>query len=90
MSPNITDDEVLDQTNAQTARLVTADKDFGELAYRLGRIHEGVILTRLAGLSPAAKAEAVSQLFRDHAAELAGAFSVIAPGSVRIRRSSLP
>ena len=34
------------------AVLITADKDFGELVYRLGRIHAGVVLIRLAGLSP--------------------------------------
>ncbi len=90
LSPSITDDQVLDEANARAALLVTADKDFGELVYRLGRVHAGVILTRLAGLSPAAKADAVSQLFRDHAAELAGAFCVIAPGSIRIRRPGAP
>ncbi len=81
---------MLDEANARSALLVTADKDFGELVYRLGRVHAGVVLIRLAGLSPAAKAEAVSQLFRDHATELPGAFCVIASGSVRIRRPSAP
>ncbi len=90
LAPSFTDDQVLDEANARSALLVTADKDFGELVYRLGRIHTGVVLTRLAGLSPTAKAETVSTVFRDHAAELPGAFCVIAPGSVRIRRSSAP
>jgi predicted nuclease of predicted toxin-antitoxin system len=90
LSPSVTDDQVLNEANARAALLVTADKDFGELVYRLGRVHAGVVLTRLAGLSAAAKADVVSQLFRDHAAELAGAFCVIAPGSVRIRRSKVP
>lgn len=90
LSPSITDDQVLDEANERSALLVTADKDFGELVYRLGRVHAGVVLTRLAGLSLAAKAETVSQLFRDHETELAGAFCVIAPGSIRIRRPSSP
>jgi predicted nuclease of predicted toxin-antitoxin system len=90
LSPSITDDQVLGQANARSALLVTADKDFGELVHRLGRVHAGVVLTRLAGLSAAAKADAVSQVFRDHAAELVGAFCVIAPGSIRIRRSPAP
>lgn len=87
LSPSITDDEVLDEANTRAALLVTADKDFGELVYRLGRIHTGVVLTRLAGLPPSAKAEAVAGVLRDRAAELVGAFSVISPGAVRIRRS---
>jgi predicted nuclease of predicted toxin-antitoxin system len=37
LSPSITDDQVLDEVNARSALLVTADKDFGELVYRLGR-----------------------------------------------------
>lgn len=90
LSPSITDDQVLDEANARSALLVTADKDFGELVYRLGRVHAGVVLTRLVGLSLAAKAETVSQLFRDHETELDGAFCVIAPGSIRIRGPSAP
>ena len=90
LAPGNTDDDVLDEANARGALLVTADKDFGELVYRLGRVHGGVVLARLAGLSPSAKADAVSQVFRDHAAELAGAFCVVAPGVVRIRRPTLP
>jgi hypothetical protein len=39
---------------------VTADKDFGELVFRQGLVHSGVM----------------------------GAFSVVSPGQVRIRRSS--
>jgi hypothetical protein len=46
----------------------------------------GVVLVRLSGLSPAAKAEAVAGVFRDHAAELVGGFCVVAPGAARIRR----
>jgi hypothetical protein len=69
---------------------LTADKDFGELVFRQGRVHAGVILLRLAGLTVGAKAETVAQVFQDRAAELVGAFSVISPGMVRIRRRDVP
>ncbi len=85
-SPSLPDDQVLKLANDSGALLLTADKDFGELVYRMGRIHAGVVLARLAGLPPAAKAEMVAQVVRHHATELVGAFSVISPGSVRIRR----
>ena len=49
LSPSISDDEVLRQANQQSALLITGDKDFGELVYRLGRVHAGVIL--LCGLT---------------------------------------
>ena len=85
MEPGISDDEVLDLANKETAILLTADKDFGELIFRQGRVSAGVILLRLAGLSQESKKEAVASVIRDHADELQQAFVVITPGVVRIR-----
>jgi predicted nuclease of predicted toxin-antitoxin system len=86
LSPSITDDEVLREANSRKALLLTEDKDFGELVYRLGRVHTGVVLIRLAGLQLSSKAEMVAKVLQVHAAELPGAFSVITPGAVRIRK----
>jgi len=72
LSPSITDNEVLDQANAGGALLITADKDFGELVFKLRQVHAGVVLLRLAGLSSATKARIVSAAVKDHAPELAG------------------
>lgn len=57
--------------------MITADKDFGELAYRQQFIHHGVVLIRLAGS------------VGNHLSELPKAFSVITPPapSVFVRRS---
>ena len=41
ISPSVTDNVVLDAATASGAILVTVDKDFGELVYRLRRIHGG-------------------------------------------------
>jgi predicted nuclease of predicted toxin-antitoxin system len=38
MSPGIDDEEVLGAANEHDALLPTADKDFGELVFRLGRV----------------------------------------------------
>ncbi len=84
--PSIPDDEVLQQANARSAVLVTADKDFGELVFRQGLVHSGVVLLRLAGLTNATKAETVAEVCRNRTADLIGAFSVVSPGQVRIRR----
>ena len=88
LSPSITDEEILELANARSAVLLTADKDFGELVFRQGLVHSGVLLLRLAGLANATKAQIVAEVCRDRAAELIGAFSVISPGQVRIRRRS--
>jgi predicted nuclease of predicted toxin-antitoxin system len=89
LSPSITDEQVLQEANSRKALLLTQDKDFGELVYRLGRVNEGVVLIRLAGLPPLLKAEIVAKLLQDHATELPGAFSVISPGGVRIRKPGI-
>ena len=85
LSPSMSDDQVLQYANERDAVLVTADKDFGELVFRLGKAHRGVVLLRLAGLPAAVKAEAIARVFTDHGAKLIGAFSVVSKGAVRIR-----
>ena len=52
MEPGITDEAVLELANREGAVLLTADKDFGELVFRQERMVKGVILIRLAGISP--------------------------------------
>ena len=89
-APSISDDQVLQEANNRGALLLTEDKDFGELVYRLGRVYAGVVLIRLAGLPPGAKADIVAKVLQDHAGELQGAFTVISPGAVRIRKPAAP
>ena len=88
LSPSAADDEVLQHANTRGAVLLTADKDFGELVFRQGLVHSGVVLLRLAGLTNATKAEIVVEVCRDRTAELVRSFSVVFPGQVRIRRAS--
>ena len=49
-----------------------------------------VLLIRLWGLGPAMKAEVVVGAIREHGQELPGAFAVLSPGNMRIRREILP
>lgn len=86
LDPGIDDNAVLRLADRNRALLLTADKDFGELVFRMGSIHTGVVLTRLAGLSPETKARIVSAAFADHGNELPSAFSVVSSGRIRIRR----
>ena len=86
LAPNIADDEVLRTANERSAILVTADRDFGELVFRQGAAHAGVILLRLAGLANATKAAIVAEVCRLRGPELVGSFTVVSPGQVRIRR----
>jgi len=88
MAPGVSDDKVLALVNQETRLLVTADKDFGELVFRQGRALPGVVLIRLAGLSAGRKADIVASALAAHGQELPGAFTVVTPGAIRIRRRS--
>ena len=85
LAPSISDDQVLQQANERQAILVTVDKDFGELVFRLNRVAAGVLLIRLEGLISTTKAMIVAQAIQDHETEMYAAFSVISPGMMRIR-----
>jgi predicted nuclease of predicted toxin-antitoxin system len=86
MSPGIIDEAVLTESRVSASVLITADKDFGELVFRQRQVSAGVLLIRLWGLRPAMKAAMVSGAIREHGQELAGAFAVLSPGNIRIRR----
>ncbi|MDH5681780.1 MAG: DUF5615 family PIN-like protein [Spirochaetota bacterium] len=86
ISPGITDDEVLQLVNYEKAILITSDKDFGELAFRMKKTLNGVILTRLTGLSLTIKAILVKNTIEKHLDELAGSFTVISSDNIRIRK----
>jgi len=66
LDPGIDDDQVLDLANRSGAFLLTSDKDFGELVFREGLVHAGVILYRLAGFTGERKAPAILNLRRTH------------------------
>jgi hypothetical protein len=84
--PGASDEEFLRQAGEQVSLSVTADVDFGEVVFRQPLLSPGgVVVTRLAGLSPEGRAEVASRVFRDRGTELSPAFSVSSPGRVRIR-----
>jgi len=87
LSPSVSDEVVLQHAVQRSAVLITEDKDFGELVYRQGLTHAGVLLLRLEGLDNLTKADVVSQVVRENEAELPGAFTVVSPDLVRLRRS---
>lgn len=86
MEPGLSDEAVLASANEATAILLTADKDFGELIFRQRLYTHGVVLIRLAGLSPSRKADVVASAVRQYGREILHAFAVITPGVLRVRR----
>ena len=86
MAPSISDDEVLQIANNESAPLITSDKDFGELVFRQHLVSYGVLLIRLSGLSTELKADIVSSSISNHENEILGNFTVISPSRIRIRK----
>jgi predicted nuclease of predicted toxin-antitoxin system len=86
-TPSIPDEDVLAVANDRQALLITADKDFGELVFRQGLAHHGILLCRLEGQSPEDKADIVQSVFRLYGPDMQGGFSVITPRAIRIRPS---
>jgi predicted nuclease of predicted toxin-antitoxin system len=87
MEPGVSDEVVLDVAWRDMAVLLTADKDCGELIFRQGRAACGIILVRLQGVTSKHKAHLVATALDEHLDEMYGNFSVVTPGSVRIRRT---
>jgi predicted nuclease of predicted toxin-antitoxin system len=85
LDPRMKDDEILALAVREARTVLTMDKDFGELVYRSGEHHCGVLLMRLEDASGAVKADVVEEILRTHADELLGRFSVYQRGRLRIR-----
>ena len=79
------DPDVLAIARERNALLLTADKDFGELVFRLNEAHAGVLLIRLAGIDSNSKAELTSAVIAGHGEELSNQFSVLNRQGLRIR-----
>jgi len=80
------DDEVLLSIAFDENRiLITRDKDFGELVFRLNKAHAGVILVRLEGFTTQERGDTVCGLIGKYQDQLSNAFSVIQKGIIRIR-----
>lgn len=80
-----TDEAVLARARAEGRLVVTHDKGFGELAFRYGLPAPcGVILLRLAGMSPESDNRRILDLLSS-GLEFQGHFSVVTDDRVRIR-----
>ena len=86
IKPGISDQEVLSIARNQRAILITADKDFGQLLFLHGQAAVGVLFLRLSGVPAHEKERIVLDVIETYGSQLAGAFSVVTPFSVRIRQ----
>jgi predicted nuclease of predicted toxin-antitoxin system len=83
--PGSLDEVVLRIANEENRILITQDKDFGELVYRLRQVHQGIILIRLGASTATEKARIIAYVLIEYADKLPKAFTVIQANAVRIR-----
>lgn len=85
VAPGITDTAVLNLAQSENRILLTFDKDFGELAFRLGlQAHFGIILFRVKATSGLVIAQKVVKVIslRD---DWQGKFTVVEDEKIRMR-----
>jgi predicted nuclease of predicted toxin-antitoxin system len=72
--------------NKENRILLTQDKDFGEMVFRLRKVHLGIILIRLGVTTSAEKARIVNYALLEYGEKLINAFTVIQVNAIRIRK----
>ena len=86
LAPGISDDEVLTLAKQKNAILITADKDFGDLIFRLGKVSSGIVLYRLSGLSNIEKAAMILRIVKNYSEDLKDSFTVVSTDQIRIKK----
>ncbi len=86
--PSIADENVLEIAVQFGLPLLTEDKDFGELVFRLQLPHRGVMLLRLTSISKEKRPLMAANIILKHYSELRDVFAVFDGFHLRIRPKS--
>ena len=81
MMPLFRDEEILAKAEKEKRTVITNDKDFGELIFRMGRSASGVILLRTSKTNFNERFELVREVLD----KAEGKFIVVKEGQIRIR-----
>jgi predicted nuclease of predicted toxin-antitoxin system len=86
INPSMADDDILSIAGNQSRMVITMDKDFGELVFRSGKPHYGVLLLRLEDANGSEKVDVFNEILKNYLNELEGKFTVFQNGRLRIRQ----
>lgn len=81
----IKDTEVLNIALDRQCLLITEDKDFGELTYRLKLRHFGILLLRLSDVPRKERIQLASEIIEQYFDKMKGNFSVLTKKGLRIK-----
>lgn len=84
-APGINDDDVLALARSERRVLITYDLDFGEIVYRRGMKHTGIILLRLSDPTPTGRLASLQRHWHLVEPRLPQAFIVVHDKKVRVR-----
>ncbi len=78
------DERIVEKASNENYILITNDKDFGELVFRMRKPHKGVILLRLKDERPKNKIAVLKRVLELYSDKLANNFTVATEKTVRI------
>jgi predicted nuclease of predicted toxin-antitoxin system len=78
------DENILARAVTERRILITNDKDFGDIVFRSGQAHHGVLLLRLKDESGPNQAQTLSALLGQYSDYITGQFAVVKEDSLRI------
>ena len=84
--PEASDEDVLHRAVAEDRIVVTNDKDFGELVYRSGWEHRGIVLLRLRDESPENKVRIMKIVLAQVGERLQNHYIVATEKGIRVRK----
>jgi predicted nuclease of predicted toxin-antitoxin system len=79
-----TDDFILQKCFSENYILITSDKDFGEMVFRLNQNHNGIILIRCSPNNFRTRIEVLAKLLDNYSQEIENNFVVVTNTKVRI------
>lgn len=88
IDPRLRDSEIINIAAMENRIIVTMDKDFGELVFKTGRVHSGILLLRLESENSEEKVKIVNSIIQNYSKELVNNFCVFQNGRLRIRKIS--
>ncbi len=87
--PQATDEAILHRAVSEGRIVVTNDKDFGELIYRTGWKHRGVVLLRLRDERPQNKVRVMEAVLGRVGERLQDHYVVATEAGIRVRKGRL-
>jgi predicted nuclease of predicted toxin-antitoxin system len=85
IDPRMADSDIMRLARQEQRIIITSDKDFGEMVYRQGMTHHGVLLLRVDELTMAQKVDVLTKVLTEHGSLLTGHFCVYQGDLLRVR-----